>query len=269
MSSTAQALHALLLANASGELACRPDGGYLRRLSDAECVALRGVTRAIARVCYPDFRHWRYRFGGQSSRAKGSAFHQRVYHSLFCAGDAQRCSCERKFGAPCGRPLKRGSKMHGWVLNALRFVRNSRIRPLAGELIVAGLPGMATQVDMLGARDGRLVNVSWKTGYDVATLEDSRSVDRGGKSAPMRGAPHLVNCELNHHRLQVAVENHMLRVHGAHVAASYIVYVSATADGSVHVVDDMGDTDTRDARNAGWLQRLAALHDDDDDDAQQ
>lgn len=74
---------------------------------------------------------------------------------------------------------------HPWSYGALDALLKQGIRPLASELgVVAVKLGIATNVDMVGVRrDGTLVFIEWKTGYEGDAWTSAKNWMRG----PLRG----------------------------------------------------------------------------------
>ena len=178
------------------------------------------------------------------------------------------CKCEDKFGGNKKRKtrsLKPGSCLSRWISAAQAFLHQNKLEPVACEVIVSCPESLTTEVDLLALKsrftsdrckleeysarrslslherrkllaegaytsaDYELVNVSWKTGYSVRTLDTPRTIDSSGR---MRGvAAFLPNTEHQQHRLQQLIENSiLLHGHNLTVERNYIVYAGAYAD---------------------------------------
>ena len=229
---------------------------------------LSGVTNLCSRLL--DVEPKENRKSGRSGLKQGSLFHRHMFHDMVCqkspsvGGETQprketriqssvlgkrksssaktplpkkrkvNCQCYQKFGSKTRTLSNPESKLSKWLGCAKTTLSQLGLKHVASELCLKS-GSHATEMDLLCMdRDGSLVNVSWKTGYNKHVVKAHELISQTRDVEVMLAGNEnlkMATC----HRLQQLCENRLFRTSfkgELEINSNLIVYIGCTSNPS-------------------------------------
>lgn len=162
---------------------------------------------------------------GSSSRKMGTRAHRDIHHVLWCRRGPCTCQDKKAWQHP-----RKGTAAYNLITAGLNFLRRNELDPVCGETVIV-CQELGTRLDLLTRdKQGRLVLVSWKTGYDKLAKALPAEMERLPDMSASTRQMHPNQIALREHVAQLSIELHALQqCHQVPVQRAVLVYLHPNA----------------------------------------
>lgn len=196
-------------------------------------VHLRGLCGVVKKAFFPGLRDMQR---GTSSRSIGTLIHRHVYHQVEC-DRAGKCDCS----------VRTPDNPNTQARRLLQVIQDKGWVPVRSELAVSSPTiSVATRVDLicLNPATGRLVLVSWKTGYMDIEAQMQRSSSSGDQKQRMLSPLHgIEETHRQKNQVQLLCEYLILvKEYNLDIECALVVYIRCNKKDANRVIIDEAES---------------------------